>query len=163
MRQNIFKNEGEGYDRRQKHDNAFKRSFSIENTAYVNDAKNDDVVTIQEPDQEQQEPTIKYSMVAKKEVTIVDPTAKDLMPGWIKMSKGPDGKINVEYDSKSNKHTRVEPSLHDQMNSAIQCMKNNWLQYREKYIDLYGEEDYKKYYGNDYNYDYDSEEEYHID
>ena len=53
-------------------------------------------------------------------------------------------------------------TLNEEMNYAIELMKERWIRHKENYIELYGEDAYEKYYGtysySDYEPELDSEE-----
>ena len=87
-------------------------------------------------------------------------------PGWIQI-KMIDGNVIYRSVDKLNKD---EYDLNNQMNNAIYLMKENWDNYKETYIYLYGIDEYNRNYtmpinnnnDDDNNDDYESDEIYSL-
>jgi len=80
-----------------------------------------------------------------------------LNPGWIKISRDFDKKIIYEYDKST-----VENMDMNEMNrlQPINIDTENIERYKEYYINLYGKEEYDKWYELNSDEDYDSDDEY---
>jgi hypothetical protein len=87
-------------------------------------------------------PDIDYALALNK-VKINDNNLSKKVPyGWLWITRGPDNRIIYEYGDSPYK--KEEQTLNDNMNNVIETMKENWAQYKEKYIELYGEDEYEK-------------------
>jgi len=89
-----------------------------------------------------QEQNIDYALALNKVKLDDNDLSKKVPSGWLWITRGPDHRIICEYGDSPYK--KEERSLNDNMNNVIETMKENWAQYREKYIELYGEDEYEK-------------------
>ena len=81
--------------------------------------------------------------------------AKDVDEDVLIREKVPSGWVRIKLDETSRRfiyeygdstYIQEEPSLNDEMNAAIELMKERWRRHKENYIDLYGEDEYDRYY-----------------
>jgi hypothetical protein len=114
-------------------------------------------------DQEHKDKNQDYDYASALNKTIVEEEqtffAEKVPPGWVRITQNKEHKIICEYGETTYKGIE-ERSLNDEMNDAIEMMKENWRRYKENYIELYGEDAYDKYCIPYNEYDSDSDEEY---
>ena len=80
-----------------------------------------------------------------QEVNENELTTEKVQPGWVRIKLDDSSRRFIcEYGESS--YNKEEPSLNDEMNYAIELMKERWRQHKENYIDLYGEDEYDRYY-----------------
>jgi hypothetical protein len=81
--------------------------------------------------------------------------AKDVDEDVLIREKVPSGWVRIKLDETSRRfiyeygdstYIQEELSLNDEMNAAIELMKERWMRHKENYIDLYGEDEYNRYY-----------------
>jgi len=107
--------------------------------------------------------TMNFASATKKERVQEDTTLEidKVPPGWVRISMGADRKFVYEYGESSNidYDERYEQEI---INDEINCMIRRWAKYKEAYLELYGEEEYEKYFMpyNPYNTEDDEYEEY---
>jgi len=124
--------------------NREKNLFGTPNKEIELDIDNFPALSTKEQEQEQiqKKPDIDYALALNKVKIYENVLSKQVPSGWLWITRGPDNSIVREYgDSPYNKE---ENSLNDNMNNVIETMKENWAQYKEKYIELYGEDEYEK-------------------
>jgi hypothetical protein len=85
---------------------------------------------------------IDYALALNKVKINDNDLSKKVPYGWLWITRGPDNRIIYEYGDSPYK--KEEQTLNDNMNNVIETMKENWAQYKEKYIELYGEDEYEK-------------------
>jgi hypothetical protein len=110
--------------------------------------------------------TMNFATAAKKERIIEDnlSTMEKVPPGWIRISSDINRKIVYEYGDR----TIIDDDEYDEfyrqdiINDEIGMMIRRWKKYKESYLELYGEEEYDKYFTphDAYNTEYEDEEEY---
>ena len=95
--------------------------------------------------------------------------------GWYYIYKNENKELIREYVEKNEIEKEYELDVHEEMNIAIQKMQYNWNNYKETYIELYGEDVYEymhkmpnyehipDYYEEEYSEEEYSEEEYEYD
>lgn len=97
----------------------------------------------------------------KEEENIDALQAEKVPPGWVRIGLDSNRKLKYEYGEQTYK-SMDERTLNEEMNDAIELMKERWIRHKENYIELYGEDAYEKYYGtysySDYETELDSEE-----
>jgi len=71
--------------------------------------------------------------------------AEKVPPGWVRIKLDESSKRFI-YEYGESNYIQEEPSLNDEMNAAIELMKERWRRHKENYIDLYGEDEYERYY-----------------
>lgn len=83
---------------------------------------------------------LNYKNASLKEIPkVVDEWKKQ--KGWHYISQNENREVIKEYIGDSE--IEYEPTIHEEMNMAIQKMEYNWNDYKEKYIELYGEDVYE--------------------
>jgi hypothetical protein len=99
-----------------------------------------------------------YASMVKKEKIKESADIEEKVPmGWVRLEfKG--RKIVYNYGEKSQDSDN-ELSLHESMSAAVDQMIRRWEKYREDYIDLYGLDNYEKYYTSKTEYISDDDEE----
>ncbi len=99
-----------------------------------------------------------YASMVKKEKIKESAEIEEKVPmGWVRLEfKG--RKIVYNYGEKSQDSDN-ELSLHESMSAAVDQMIRRWEKYREDYIDLYGLDNYEKYYTSKTEYISDDDEE----
>ena len=110
--------------------------------------------------------TMNFATAAKKEKVIEDEssTMEKVPPGWVRISRDLNRKIVYEYGDR----TVIDGDEYDEfyrqdiINDEIGMMIRRWKKYKESYLELYGEEEYDKYFTpyDAYNREYEDEEEY---
>ena len=102
--------------------------------------------------------SVNYASMVKKEKIQDAIVMEEKVPkGCVRIElKG--RKIVYKYGEKTE-DSDEEKSLHDRMSGAVDQMIQRWEKYREDYIDLYGLDNYEKYYTSRTEYISDDEEE----
>lgn len=156
MKNNIFKNEstGDKYNMDYTRNNdttSFRFMENREKNLFGGPKKdmelnidNFPILSTKEQEQEQikKNPDIDYALALNKVKIDENEFSKQVPFGWLWITRGPDNRIIHEYGHSPYK--KEEKSLNDNMNNVIETMKENWAQYKEKYIELYGEDEYEK-------------------